>query len=286
MKNIAISCLFTLFSFSELYASWFPETILEKTYTALMKNNIPLAWQELQIALSREPIDQKYWLSVKEAILSKTDCGRDLGNSIELPGRISISFIRKSDLINLGYQIKISAELVTEEFNIVLLDPNGKQLLEAYFGIEDDYVEFESKDLIEKPVYGLYQLVVNNKNIPLIISGISEQKWLKLDDTNTISPLHLSVNLPENIIACTPATAYWQWFDSNYNMLNQHRILANSTLNGRQYTVRLPQLQEATPQQVERLSAVASQYEYQSGIKINYIQRTLLPIPGSRFSHL
>lgn len=276
--KVVLSVCTALFAAS-LQANWFASTPLQAAYTALAQENPQLAWQELQIALSQHTMNQQHWIPVKEAILDGTECGRRLNAATELAGSISVYFISKSDSVSLDYQIKLSAESVTQAIAVTLIDPNGTSLLQAEFDAQQEYREVETQRLIIKPTQGLYQLLVNDQRYPLIISGLSDRQWLQLDDV-TFQP-KLTLDLPQTSSSCAPASAHWQWFNNQYDMLSQ-RQLVTATPQGTTLSAALP---PDAPPQATRLSAIVSQYEYQSGVQIKYIQRAALPLPGSGFRH-
>ncbi|UXI03092.1 DUF2861 family protein [Photobacterium sp. TY1-4] len=272
-------------------ADWFVDSLLQATYTALAQNQPLLAWQELQLALhppqlsqlsrlkaaatprpaSLKPPAPRHWLPVKAVILSQTDCGRQLHQGPALPARLQVDFISKSGASDLGYQIKLAAESVNQTMTIRLLGPGNKTLLSARFSPQAQYAEAESEEFLTPPAPGLYQLVINDHPYPLIIAGLSDNPWLQLE--NTASP-RLKLDLPPSQRGCAPAFAHWQWFDDQYNLVGPRQPVIAS---GAEPIAELPAT--ILPKAV-RLSAAVSQYEYQSGIKVAYIQRIALPFPA------
>ncbi|UTV30558.1 DUF2861 family protein [Photobacterium atrarenae] len=276
--------------------AWFSDSPLQATYTALARHQPLLAWQELQLTLSQSPLSPQsltqpslslkaaapppasqnhpppwHWLPVKTAILSQTDCGRQLTQGPALPGRLRVDFISKSGAADLGYQIKLAAESVSQTMTLRLLAPDSKTLLSARFSPQAQYAEAESEEFLTPPAPGLYQLVINDHPYPLIIAGLSDNPWLQLE--NTASP-RLKLDLPPSQPSCAPAFAHWQWFDAQYNLVGPRQPVIAS---GAEPIAELP---ATIPPKAVRLSAAVSQYEYQSGIKVTYIQRMAMPFPA------
>lgn len=273
--------------------AWFTDSPLQATYTALARHQPLLAWQELQLALSQpqlsqpslsqkaaalQPVSQKppaprHWLPVKAAILNQTDCGRQLTQAPALPGRLRVDFISKSGSADLGYQIKLAAESVSRTMTIRLLGPDRETLLSARFAPPAKYMEAESEEFLTPPTPGLYQLVINDHLYPLIIARHSHTPWLQLE--NTASP-HLKLDLPPSQHGCAPAFAHWQWFDDQYNLVGPRQPVI-TTRPGQ-----FAELPATVPPTAVRLSATVSQYEYQSGVKVAYIQRIAMPFPAGQ----
>ncbi len=263
--------------------NWFPDTPLQSSYSALSADQTLLAWQELQLSLSQNQISEHYWQPIKDAVLSKTQCGKQLISSVSLPANINISFINKNSVNNQGYQIKISTEQVTQPLILVLFDENNTRLVTADIPQPTkEYIEFESNDLLSAPKAGIYQLSINGVRYPLIISAFTDTTWVH-SNTRRASK-SLIVTPPKNKTSCAPIVMNWQWFDEQYNQLGKHipmqltpvmPITSAATDSNLQYAAKRP---ATTPSNATWLSAVVSQFEYQGEVKVEYVQRFSLPI--------
>ncbi|EAS40556.1 DUF2861 domain-containing protein [Photobacterium profundum] len=283
LVSLLLSCLFINPITHAKADNWFADTPLQSSYSALSADQTLLAWQELQLSLSQNQINEHYWQPIKDAVLSKTQCGKQLISSVSLPANIDVSFINKNSVNNQGYQIKISTEQVTQPLILELFDENNTLLVTANIPLPtEEYIEFESNDLLSTPKAGIYQLSINNVRYPLVISSFTNTTWVRQSTDQTSKSF--IVTPPENKIACAPAVMNWQWFDEQYNQIGKHismqltpvmPITSAATDNNLQYAAKRP---AATPSNATWLSAVVSQFEYQGEVKVEYIQRFSLPI--------
>jgi len=285
MSSLLLSSLFSPITHAKA-DNWFADTPLQSSYSALSADQTLLAWQELQLSLSQNQISEHYWQPIKDAVLSKTQCGKQLTNSASLPANIDISFINKNSANNQGYQIKISTEQVTQPLILELFDKNNTLLVTADIPQPtEEYIEFESNDLLSAPKAGIYQLSINGVRYPLVISSFTDTAWVH-SSTRRASK-SLVVTPPANKIFCAPVVMNWQWFDEQYNQLGKHipmqltpvapvmSVTPAPTDNNLQYTAKRP---APTPSNATWLSAVVSQFEYQGEVKVVYVQRFSLPI--------
>jgi hypothetical protein len=282
LNSLFLSCLFSPITHAKA-DNWFADTPLQSSYSALSANQTLLAWQELQLSLSQNQISEHYWQPIKDAVLSKTQCGKQLISSVSLPASIDVSFIKKNSVNNQGYQIKISTEQVTQPLILKLFDENNTLLVTADIPQPtEEYIEFESNDLLSTPKAGIYQLSINDVRYPLIISSFTDTAWIN-SSTHRASK-SLVTTPPANKISCAPVVMNWQWFDEQYNQLGKHipmqltpamPITSVTTDSNLQYTAKRP---ATTPSNAAWLSAVVSQFEYQGEVKVEYVQRFSLPI--------
>lgn len=259
-----------------LASDWFPDTPLQASYSALVEGNAMLAWQELQLSLSQNTIQERYWRPVKQAVLTETQCGRQLTNSASIAAEISLSIIRKGNATNQGYQVKLSVEKVSQPIELQLFDADNRLTITATIPTPTkEYHEFESNELLNEPKAGLYQLSINGTYYPLLISSFESKSWLQPSTGRVFESLTISP--PDQTVSCSPATASWQWLDNQYNLLDRPSLMALTPVtadNNKRYHAQLP---ESLPVKAEWLSAVVSQYEYQGRIKVEYVQRLSLP---------
>jgi uncharacterized protein DUF2861 len=283
LVSLLLSCLFISPITHAKADNWFADTPLQSSYSALSAGQTLLAWQELQLSLSQNQISEHYWQPIKDAVLSKTQCGKQLISFVSLPASIDVSFINKNSVNNQGYQIKISTEQVTQPLILKLFDENNTLLVTANIPQPtEEYIEFESNDLLSTPKAGIYQLSINDIRYPLIISSFTDTPWVH-SNTRRASK-SLVVTPPANKIACAPVVMNWQWFDEQYNQIGKHismqlapvmPITAAATDSNLQYAAKRP---ATTPSNATWLSAVVSQFEYQGEVKVEYVQRFSLPI--------
>ncbi|MGF1871099.1 DUF2861 family protein [Photobacterium indicum] len=283
LVSLLLSCLFISPITHAKADNWFADTPLQSSYSALSADQTLLAWQELQLSLSQNQINEHYWQPIKDAVLSKTQCGKQLISSVSLPANIDVSFINKNSVNNQGYQIKISTEQVTQPLILQLFDENNTLLVTANIPQPtEEYIEFESNDLLSTPKAGIYQLSINNVRYPLVISSFTNTTWVQQSTDQTSKSF--IVTPPENKIACAPAVMNWQWFDEQYNQIGKHismqlapvmPITSAATDSNLQYATKRP---ATTPSNATWLSAVVSQFEYQGEVKVEYVQRFSLPI--------
>jgi len=276
MKRLTFFVVSSLLSSSSLAYDWFPETPLQASYSALVEGNTLLAWQELQLSLSRHNVEERYWRPVKQAILSETQCGKQLTSAPSIAANISLAIISKGNVNNQGYQVKLSTEQVTQPLRLQLFDEYNTLIVSAVItSPTKEYTEFESNELLSQPKAGLYQLAVNGVHYPLIISSFAATPWLHSTADRTFKSL--TITPPNRVASCAPASVRWQWFDEDYNLLGQPapmKLTPIITANNDSYSVSLP---PAAPAKAKWLSGVVSQFEYQGRIKVEYIQRYSLP---------
>ncbi|MGF1716571.1 DUF2861 family protein [Photobacterium chitinilyticum] len=276
MKRLTFFVVSSLLSSSSLANDWFPETPLKASYSALVEGNTLLAWQELQLSLSRHNVEERYWRPVKQAILSETQCGRHLTSTASIAANISLTIISKGNANNQGYQVKLSTEQITQPLELQLFDEYNTLIVSATVtSPTKEYHEFESDELLSEPKAGLYQLAVNGIHYPLIISSFTTTPWLHSTAARAFKSL--TITPPNQIASCAPASVRWQWFDEDYNLLERPspmNLTPAITDNNDSYSVSLP---PAAPAKAYWLSGVVSQFEYQGRIKVEYIQRFILP---------
>lgn len=266
IKHLCYLAILTLPHTSE--ANWFTDTPLQYTYQALINHQPKRAWQELQISLSQNQLDSRFWLTVKQEILSKTECGQALSTDLPPISNIEISFIRRFGLSSQGYQLKLSSEKSSTTVQVSLISPDGKKLIDDEFIASNQYQEMETSELLIKPPSGVYQLKLEDNSYPIIASLDNNKTWLKLE--NKIFTPRLKVTPPTSISGCPDVNINWQWFDKNYTLLG-NRVPIQGT------NVALPKVNTYSSK-AKYLSATAELVEYQSGAKIKYVQRVAIPI--------
>ncbi|MCV3264675.1 DUF2861 family protein [Vibrio harveyi] len=87
---------------------------LEHTYQATLTHQPQLAWQELFLALRQNEISSKYWVPIKNELLSQTACGTELSSGKKLTSQLTLGVIRRFGLTSQGYQIRLSVEQYTK----------------------------------------------------------------------------------------------------------------------------------------------------------------------------
>ena len=254
------------------HAAWFTNTPLKHTYQSLLSDQPRLAWQELQIALNQQTLDSDLWLPVKQEILSQTQCGTSLKQHTETKHHIQVSFIRRYGLSSQGYQIKVSAEQLSEGLEsqtqpITLISPKGKILLDGQLASNNGYQEVETSEMFIKPESGVYQLTIGSNHYPIVAALDDSKRWLSLE--NKLNDPHIVITPPKVIDNCPDANVSWQWFDENYNLLG--------------YKVPIKTAQAPVPTesplgtQAKHLSASVEMFEYQGAIEVQYVQRVAVP---------
>lgn len=260
-------------------ASWFPYSPLQPTLNALLAAQPQRAWQELLLAVSQSDIDSQHWLPIKNEIMVQTRCGQQLmTDQNNLPALLTLTIISRSGLSSLGYQIKVSAEQanqVKQPQEISLYDSRGKQLLNGKLLSTRDYQEWETDELLAKPQAGLYQLEVGKNRYPLLITNSGSENWLSRQGTlNT----QLTTHLPETVKHCSPSSLSWQWFDQNYNQIGLKQPIDLSEISlsktGAETNTLIP---SPSSNKARYLSASVSVFEYQTGVKVEYIHRVAIP---------
>ncbi|MDN3611939.1 DUF2861 family protein [Vibrio ostreicida] len=246
------------------HSAWFTDTPLARTYQALLNQQPQLAWQELHIALRQHALDSRYWLPVKQEILRQSQCGQQLGqHRRHQPLNLSISLIKRVGLSSQGYQIKISAQHSSKLMPLELRSPTDIVLLSGKLLKLSDYQELETNDLLSRPESGIYSLRLGDEMYPIIVAIQSNQSWLTLDQ----EAQRIHITPPKNSDTCSGALASWQWFDKDYQMLGgRFPILTFNAPPPKQ-----------VPSKAKYLSAAVTIYEYQQGIRIEYIHRVAIP---------
>lgn len=264
-----------------LAGNWFQDTPLQATYSALMTKNTPLAWQELQLALNQNNLDERYWSQVKKQILLQSHCGKTLSEtpSMAAQSHIRLTIQKKSNLLQQGYQFKISLDGIQEKVFISFSDNQGTVLFSGYSSsLDNSYSELEGGDMISAPTPGLYQLRINKKNYPVILSSHTSINWINLENTHSLHQIQISP--PQQQQDCPLTSPQWQWFDKNYTLLGSIEpmsyIESISSHSTQQSTV-VVDLPYAPSVDAKWVSAVISRSEYQGQIQVNYSQRLTLP---------
>ncbi|MFZ3420731.1 DUF2861 family protein [Vibrio harveyi] len=249
------------------HANLFTVSPLEHAYQATLTHQPQLAWQELFLALRQNEISSKYWVPIKNELLSQTACGTELSSGKKLTSQLTLGVIRRFGLTSQGYQIRLSVEQYTKNQSVTLTSPNGVALLKGNLIANPQYQEVESIDLLQKPVSGIYTLSLGNQKIDLLIAIPEGAPWLSLG--NKEGHRTVETTLPSNVSPCPKAMATWQWFDKNYNLLGS-TIPFTHSLEG------IPK-QPFTEDKAEHLTASVELVEFQNGVQIEYIQRLAIP---------
>ncbi|WP_104400617.1 DUF2861 family protein [Vibrio penaeicida] len=268
-----------IFSQQVVAEDWFMKTPLAATYSALSTGNTQLAWQEMLIALSQNSLDEKHWAKPKEVMINQSQCGKQLipDHPINHNSHIRITIQKKTNFIQQGYQIKVSLDGVENSVSISLRDRHGRVWIS---GTTSDpvqsYTELESDDLVYAPTSGYYQLIVDKAVYPIILSSNDAQAWVNVDHSDPSLPIR--IRLPETPVSCQVGNMRWQWFDNQFVMLgNSQPIYLNApSVDSNGFAKALEP--ESTKYQAKWLSAVVSKWEYQGTVKIEYVQRTTLPL--------
>ncbi len=271
MKVTSLTALLCALPFAS-HATWFAETPLQRSYQSLLDEQPQLAWQELQIALNQEALDSQLWLPVKQEILTRTQCGRQLKQSDVSTHHIQVSFIKRYGLSSQGYQIKISAVPRSSDLNkkaqpVTLIAPDGLSLIEGQFDSNVDYQEIETNEMFIKPESGVYQLTVGTNSYPIVVALDDSNRWLALE--NKLDNAHVVITPPEVIDNCPSTHVSWQWFDDNYNMLG-----FKVPIKAKQVAV---PTQSPAGEKAKHLSASVEMFEYQGAIEVQYVQRVAVP---------
>lgn len=271
MKVTSLTALLCALPFAS-HATWFTETPLQRSYQSLLDEQPQLAWQELQIALNQEALDSQLWLSVKQEILTRTQCGRRLKQNDVPAHHIQVSFIKRYGLSSQGYQIKVSAEPRNNEFNeqaqtVSLIAPDGLTMIEGQLNSGVEYQEIETNEMFIKPESGVYQLTVGANSYPIVVAINDSKRWLTLE--NKLENAHVVVTPPEIIDNCPSTHVSWQWFDKNYNMLG-----FKVPIKAKQVAV---PTQSPAGEKAKHLSASVEMFEYQGAIEVQYVQRVAVP---------
>ena len=271
MKLRTLTALICTLPFA-CHAAWFTNTPLQHTYQSLLNDQPQVAWQELQIALNQEKLDSQRWLTVKQEILSRTQCGSTLEQSAAPNSHVQVSFIWRHGLSSQGYQIKFSVEqlngaIEAQTQRISLVSPDGKTIIDGQLNSDAAYQEIETSEMFLKPESGVYQLTIGSNNYPIIVALDDSKRWLTLE--SKLNNPHIWVTPPKVIDNCPDTHVSWQWFDENYNMLG--------------FKVPIKTTQAPVPTEspsgskAKHLSASVEMFEYQGAIEIQYVQRVAVP---------
>lgn len=281
MNKIILSCLIALNAQQALADNWFQDTPLQATYSALMAKNTPLAWQELQLALNQNNLDERYWSQIKKQILLQSHCGKTLSETPRTTAQshIRLTIQKKSNLLQQGYQFKISLDGIQEKVFISLSDNQDTVLFSGYSSsLDNNYSELEGGEMFSAPSPGLYQLRINKKNYPVILSSHSSINWINLENTHSLNQIQISP--PQQRQGCPLTPPQWQWFDKNYTLLGSIEpmsYLESISSHSTQQSTAVVDLPYAPSVDAKWISAVISRSEYQGQIQVNYSQRLTLP---------
>ncbi|MEX0336933.1 DUF2861 family protein [Vibrio tubiashii] len=249
-------------------ATWFRNTPMQSTMEALLEKQPRRAWQELTLALSQSQIEPIHWQPVKEAILAQSNCGHQLDTSLSaMPPRLTLSFISRSGFSSSGYQIKVSTEETQQGGHFSLVTPQGISLLSGEIDPHKHYQEWETNELITSPEAGVYYLKYNRNELPVVVSRYDSNHWL---NRSTMDSSQIQASLPQLNNGCAKPVVNLQWFDSEYNQVKDKKALEVTSKK-----ITLEQLQP--PSNARHLSASTLIFEYQPGVKIEYIHRISLP---------
>lgn len=261
-----------------IWATGFMDTPLKASYEALAQQQASLSWQALILALQKTPIEEAHWHSLKEAILSASQCGRTLepeNSAFDTTKRqVTLSLQRRTNLAQQGYQVKVSLEGASQAVNITLMDRDGKLWLEGRTELpQDGYVELESAEFLTPLAAGLYRLVIDSQSYWLVLSSPSQEDWLSLVEDRR---LLLTVKRPPTLPSCLPPVALWRWFTEDYQLLGRAqsvRFTANSST--KQAQIEMP---KSAPEKAQWLSTMVFKQHFQGAIQVEELQRLTLPI--------
>lgn len=247
---------------------WFRDTPMQSTMKAVLEKQPKQAWQELTLTLSQNHIDPKHWQPVKEAILAQSNCGHQLDYIVSaIPTRLTLSFISRSGFSSSGYQVKVSTEETQQGGHFSLVNQQGVTLLSGEIEPHKNYQEWETNELITSPEAGVYYLKYNRNELPVVVSRYDSNHWL---NRSTMNSSQIQASLPQLNNGCAKPVVNLQWFDSDYNQVGSKKALQVTSNQ-----IRLEQLQP--PTNAHHLSASTLIFEYQPGVKIEYIHRISLP---------
>ncbi|KQA13065.1 DUF2861 family protein [Vibrio cholerae] len=241
--------------------AWFRATPLQTSYQQLAEGHPMQAWHELIHTLSTTPVAEAFWQPIKEAILSQTQCGQALPNTSPNDLSIAVTFIHKFNQTFQGYQVRLSAENLTQPLAVRLTSAQGATVLEAELA-PADYAEVESRDLLSPYAAGVYWLTLGEQRIALLISAPSSTPWIEQS-----SATDLTIRFPATPSGCASSLARWQFFDQNFTLLH------SQTVNRDQ-----PPAPPSAPSQAHWRSLSITQSEYQGTIRVEQMQRLTIPI--------
>lgn len=257
--------LISLVASTPSHSELFLDTPLQPAYQATLNQQPQLAWQELTLALSQHELDDQLWLPVKQEVLHQTDCGSALSGGTA--NNLRLSFVKRFGTTAKGYQVRISTENSPSAMDVTLFTPDGSPLVSGQFAAGQSYQEFESIELLQKPRSGVFNLVIDEQTIGLVIAIEDQSQWLVFNQQRAIPTVEL--NLPQTLPGCPSVSASWQWFDSDYRMLG-HKIAFQQ--NPQPIPANSPYQTQA-----KHLSASVERVEFQHGVRIEYIQRIAIP---------
>ncbi|NTJ39644.1 DUF2861 family protein [Vibrio vulnificus] len=240
---------------------WFRATPLQSSYQRLVEGHPTQAWHELIHTLSTTPVAEDFWQPIKEAILSQTQCGQALPTTSPNDLAIAVTFIHKFNQTFQGYQVRLSAENLTQPLAVRLASAQGATLLAAELA-PADYAEVESRDLLLPYAAGIYWLTLDEQRIALLISAPSSTPWIEQS-----SAADLTIHLPASPSGCASSMARWQFFDQHFTLLH------SQTVNRDQ-----PPAPPSAPSQARWRSLSVIQSEYQGTIRVEQMQRLTIPI--------
>ncbi|HDY7702072.1 TPA: DUF2861 family protein [Vibrio vulnificus] len=240
---------------------WFRTTPLQSSYQRLVEGHPTQAWHELIHTLSTTPVAEDFWQPIKEAILSQTQCGQALPSTSPNDLAIAVTFIYKFNQTFQGYQVRLSAENLTQPLTVRLASAQGATLLAAELA-PADYAEVESRDLLSPYAAGIYWLTLDEQRIALLISAPSSTPWIEQS-----SAADLTIHLPASPSGCASSMARWQFFDQHFTLLH------SQTVNRDQ-----PPAPPSAPSQARWRSLSVIQSEYQGTIRVEQMQRLTIPI--------
>ncbi|OJI23706.1 hypothetical protein VVNSV5830_02469 [Vibrio vulnificus] len=241
--------------------AWFRATPLQSSYQPLIDGHPTQAWHELIHALSTTPVAEPFWQPIKEAILSQTQCGQALPITSPNDLAIAVTFIHKFNQTFQGYQVRLSAETLSQPMAVRLTSAQGAIVLEAELA-PADYAEVESRDLLSPYAAGVYWLTLGEQRIALLISAPSSTPWIEQSNADA-----LTIRFPATLSGCASSLARWQFFDQNFTLLH------SQTVNRDQ-----PPTPPTDPSQARWRSLSVTQIEYQGTIRVEQMQRLTIPI--------
>lgn len=146
-----------------------------------------------------------FWQPIKEAILSQTQCGQALPSASLNDLAIAVTFIHKFNQTFQGYQVRLSAENLSQPLAVRLASSQGATLLAAELA-PADYAEVESRDLLSPYAAGVYWLTLGEQRMALLISAPSSTPWIEQS-----SAADLTIRFPATPSGCASSLARWQF---------------------------------------------------------------------------
>ncbi|MCG7496583.1 DUF2861 family protein [Vibrio sp. Of7-15] len=258
-------------------SAWFAKTDLQLSYQALMDNTPHIAWQKLTQVL-QQPVRTEltpYWLPLFNEIIKQSHCGQQLSSlpyqdstyDQQHEDRIRLIVLRKSNLRQSLYQLKVVLNDQSKKVSVILSDSNGKTWLEGQsLKPQDGYVEIESTEYFKPIPAGLYQLTLNGSQpIPVVITPFTHTNWITFKNESTEQSINLTT--PNSNRYCPPPTAQQQWFDAQYQLLEPSLFTPFNT--------QITQFQ--APADARHLSIVVTQSHFQPKVQVAQQQRLTLP---------